>query len=270
MTFRAPRVLGIAVAIATLVGSGVAAAEALAPSATRASAPKVDLPNRTLTPGSRFAVSPTQVCRSGYAASVRNVPSSEATLVYARYHARHVPYALEVDHLISLELGGSNAISNLWPEPYAGAWGARTKDRLENKLHSLVCSGQLTLASAQWQEASDWVTAYTRYVIGSSGGTKEPTVTSTDPVATIPVVTDPVATSPPPVDTTTVTQPPATSPTDPYDPNGFYASSYGSASTTYCADDSAWKSLSPTYLQHFTTWADAISADPGYHLHQPC
>src|SRR5258708_5205551 len=30
------------------------------------------------------------------------------------------PAGCEVDHLISLELGGTNSIKNLWPQPYAG------------------------------------------------------------------------------------------------------------------------------------------------------
>jgi len=72
--------------------------------------------------------------------------------------------AYEVDHLISLELGGSNDITNLWPEAYAGAWGARSKDALENRMHRLVCAGQLDLAQAQREIATDWVEAYRRYV----------------------------------------------------------------------------------------------------------
>jgi hypothetical protein len=75
-----------------------------------------------------------------------------------------VAYAYEVDHLVSLELGGSNAITNLWPEHYYDPWGARTKDRLENRLHLLVCEGRLGLASAQRQEAANWIEAYKRYV----------------------------------------------------------------------------------------------------------
>jgi hypothetical protein len=101
---------------------------------------------------------------TGYSARVRDVPSSESEAVYARYGVVHVPYAHEVDHLVSLELGGSNAITNLWPEPYAGRWGARTKDVLENRLHDLVCSGALGLRHAQNIEARSWVTAYRRYV----------------------------------------------------------------------------------------------------------
>ena len=104
----------------------------------------------------------------GYASSVRDVPDSLKSAVYSRYDVKWVPYQHEVDHLISLELGGSNDIRNLWPEPYAGRWGARTKDVLENALHELVCSGQLSLRSAQHQEATDWVGAYQRYVGASS------------------------------------------------------------------------------------------------------
>lgn len=126
--------------------------------------PLVDVPDPGLTPGAAFHVSAATVCVSGYASSVRDVPDSEKEAVYARYGIVHVPYAHEVDHLVSLEIGGSNAISNLWPEPYAGRWGARTKDVLENRLHDLVCSGTLTLAYAQHVEATNWVAAYLRYV----------------------------------------------------------------------------------------------------------
>ncbi|MGN6379321.1 MAG: hypothetical protein ACTHNU_10255 [Gaiellales bacterium] len=122
------------------------------------------MPNRSLTPGIALPVSVAQICRPGYASSVRDVPDSEKDAVYAEYGVAHVPYAHEVDHLISLELGGSNAIANLWPEPYAGRWGADTKDQLENRLHDLVCTGSIRLAYAQHIEAANWVAAYRRYV----------------------------------------------------------------------------------------------------------
>jgi hypothetical protein len=99
--------------------------------AQRDGVPAVDVPRRSLTPGVAFAVGTARICVSGYSASVRNVPQAEATAVYDRYGVAHVPYAHEVDHLVSLEIGGSNAIANLWPEPYAGRWGARTKDVLD-------------------------------------------------------------------------------------------------------------------------------------------
>src|SRR6476661_9008489 len=80
-----------------------------------------------MTPGAAFAVGKARICVAGYSASVRNVPQAEATAVYDRYGVAHDPYAHEVDHLVSLEIGGSNAIANQWPEPYAGRWGAHTK-----------------------------------------------------------------------------------------------------------------------------------------------
>lgn len=73
----------------------------------------------------------------------------------------------EEDHLVSLELGGSPTDPhNLWPEPHhvVGGWGSYAKDRLENKLHHLVCSGRLSLADAQRAIACDWVGAYRQFV----------------------------------------------------------------------------------------------------------
>lgn len=68
----------------------------------------------------------------------------------------------EIDHEISLELGGANVKENLWPQKYQGVWGARIKDRLENKLHALVCAGEIDLATAQQEISTDWIAAYKR------------------------------------------------------------------------------------------------------------
>lgn len=77
----------------------------------------------------------------------------------------------EEDHLISIGIGGSpTASQNLWPEPHhvIGGWGSYAKDRLEDRLHTLVCHGRLPLAQAQQDIASDWIAAYKRYVGPSS------------------------------------------------------------------------------------------------------
>ena len=66
----------------------------------------------------------------------------------------------EVDHLVSLELGGSNDQKNLWPEPYDPRPGAHEKDLAENHLHRAVCSGEMTLSEAQRAIASDWIAVY--------------------------------------------------------------------------------------------------------------
>ena len=61
----------------------------------------------------------------------------------------------EYDHLVSLELGGAvNDPRNLWPEPCGSP---NPKDSVEDRLHRLVCDGQMSLAAAQHIIATDWV-----------------------------------------------------------------------------------------------------------------
>jgi len=66
----------------------------------------------------------------------------------------------ELDHLVSLELGGSNDAGNLWPERNDHpAGGINSKDVVENTLNRAVCSHRVTLAAAQSAIATDWTTA---------------------------------------------------------------------------------------------------------------
>lgn len=129
----------------------------------------VAMPNPAWTPGEAFpGVTTAQVCTSGYSSSVRNVTTAQYHEVYAEYG---VPYpepsgSYELDHLIPLELGGDNANANLWPSPANPTPGFHQKDNLENRLHDLVCSGQLDLHASQQAIATNWWTAYQRYVGG--------------------------------------------------------------------------------------------------------
>lgn len=102
-----------------------------------------------------------QICRSGYASSVRDVTTSTKNRVYAAYGiTHHTTGQYEVDHLVSLELGGSNDISNLWPEAASPRPGFHEKDKVENYLHDQVCSGAITLARAQMEIATNWLDVY--------------------------------------------------------------------------------------------------------------
>src|SRR3954466_5151945 len=123
-------------------------------------------PNPTLTPGDVFpGVTAKEGCVSGYSSSVRAVTSDEKAEVYRRYGVPNEPGKHEVDHFISLELGGSNALTNLWPEPYVtpdttGQIGAHEKDTVENYLHAQVCKNAITLQQAQEQIRTDWYAVY--------------------------------------------------------------------------------------------------------------
>ena len=122
------------------------------------------LPDKGCTPGAVFSqVAKDQICTPGYSKNVRNVPVAIKDEVYREYGIlTHTSGTYEVDHLISLELGGSNDIANLWPEPADPTPGFRQKDKVENYLHDQVCQGKMDLKTAQVKIASNWLAIYSQ------------------------------------------------------------------------------------------------------------
>lgn len=120
------------------------------------------LPDPACSPGAILSnATTTQICQSGYSSSVRNVTTATKDQVYAEYGVTsHQPGQYEIDHIISLELGGSNDIANLFPQPADPRPGFHEKDQVENYLHSQVCSGKMSLADAQHQIATNWLAVY--------------------------------------------------------------------------------------------------------------
>jgi hypothetical protein len=129
------------------------------------------LPDSACTPG---AIDPavtqqnihSTICRSGYTKTVRP-PESETEhakfdVAYPAYGVRHSTRS-ELDHLVSLELGGANDITNLWPEV---GRQPNPKDAVENELHRAVCDGRVSLAAAQQAIATDWTTAESKLGLG--------------------------------------------------------------------------------------------------------
>jgi hypothetical protein len=121
-------------------------------------------PDHACTPGAIIAsATKDQICVSGYSKGVRNVPDQEKKDVYAEYGITHrTTGEYEVDHYISLELGGSNDISNLFPEASLPKPGFHEKDKVENYLHEQVCSGAISLDEAQREIATDWYVVYVK------------------------------------------------------------------------------------------------------------
>ncbi len=120
------------------------------------------LPDKDCTPGAVFeSATKDDICTPGYSKTVRNVPQATKDKVFAEYGiASHLPGDYEVDHLISLELGGSNEIANLWPEPADPRPGFHEKDTVENWLHDQICEGKIDLKQAQLQIAGNWLEVY--------------------------------------------------------------------------------------------------------------
>lgn len=135
-------------------------------------------PNPHLTPGViNTNVSVQEVLKHGYTAKpgVRKVSGKTHRDVFIRYFGRvpDHPERWEVDHLISLEIGGANDISNLWPQPYFTLpYNAHTKDKLENFMarmcrERLRTNGPLQaealMHAYQGEIATNWIGAYDRY-----------------------------------------------------------------------------------------------------------
>jgi hypothetical protein len=121
----------------------------------------LSIPKNSLTPGETRNVTIDDVC--GREQEDR-VPVSLRQQVFREYGINDQrPNAYEVDYLITPELGGSSSIRNLWPQPYSAVWNAHVKDELEDRLHGLVCAGQVDLATAQREISRDWIGAYKKY-----------------------------------------------------------------------------------------------------------
>lgn len=128
-----------------------------------------NLPDPKCTPGAYDpAMTAAVLCSSSYSTRSYRAPESQTErakfdVVEPAYGQHHV--SGELDHLVSLELGGANDLSNLWVE--AGSI-PNPKDPIENALHKWVCEGssasirQQRLTAAQKAIASDWETAETK------------------------------------------------------------------------------------------------------------
>jgi hypothetical protein len=130
-----------------------------------------DLPDPSMTPG---VTNPSvdqddieqTICVPGWSETQR--PPSQVTSRIKRrqldagYQSSRDMRRYREDHLVPLELGGAPAEpANLWPEPVASS---KMKDVLEDRLHFLVCTDQVTLRDAQRAIETNWIEAYGRYV----------------------------------------------------------------------------------------------------------
>lgn len=127
-------------------------------------------PDAKLTPGATASVTKDQVCKIGYTKDARHVTQATKVLVMDRYGLNAKDLSkYEIDHFISLELGGSNDPANLWPQPYCpnkapvgSCMGAREKDVVETCLHRIMCKqgSSIELQDVQKAIKTDWVAVY--------------------------------------------------------------------------------------------------------------
>lgn len=134
------------------------------------------LPNRQLTPG---AINPnvdqanihSTICIIGWTSTVRPPVDYTNQLKYTQLHSGYNLNGdlnmkhYEEDHIVPLGVGGNpTSPLNLFPEPRNIKLGAYLKDELENRMHQLVCSGQISLVNAQHIFLTNWEKGYSKYV----------------------------------------------------------------------------------------------------------
>jgi hypothetical protein len=123
------------------------------------------VPNSNLTPGATRPVRLADICPQRESDLDPTVSPSVQKIVFTEYGIADAPSKdYQVDYLINPQLGGTDDIRNLWPQPYGTTvWNARAKDALEDRLYQMVCKKQIDLASAQRDIATDWISAYKKY-----------------------------------------------------------------------------------------------------------
>jgi hypothetical protein len=135
---------------------------AIFPHATLADDPI--LPDPSLTPGAVLTTDTELICVDGYSRTVRHTSGKLKVRIYREYGIQRKSGWYEIDHLIPLGIGGADVAANLWPQSYRTTpWNAGVKDRLELKLHDLVCHGELEITEAQKAMAGNWIEAYQRF-----------------------------------------------------------------------------------------------------------
>ncbi len=119
--------------------------------------------NHKLTPGVVRTTDARQICAKGFTTKAyRRTTLRMKKQVCAAYGIRQgcPGKTIEIDHLISLELGGADDVRNLWPQTYAPVPGAHQKDLVENWLHREVCAGRIALPEAQRAISTNWLAVY--------------------------------------------------------------------------------------------------------------
>ncbi|MGH9573311.1 MAG: anti-sigma factor family protein [Candidatus Acidiferrales bacterium] len=159
-----PRLAYVAALMLLAVGGALFLRRQIHKSAAPGDSYALLLPNPSLTPGATQPIALSAMCSSDHDEVVRYVPARVSEAVFREYGISNAPASeYEVDYLITPGLGGADDIRNLWPEPHNDVWNSYVKDQLEDRLHSMVCSDQMTLATAQREIAANWISAYKHY-----------------------------------------------------------------------------------------------------------
>lgn len=139
-----------------------------------------DLPDSNLSPGvARDDLSLAQICATSWGHDKRLVSEAMKKHVMDEYHmtAASCPSGkIEIDHIVSRQLGGADDVRNLFPQCYevevpgkkpseTPEFGAHKKDRLEDDFGKRIClpptdPNYLPLETARNALKTNWIAAY--------------------------------------------------------------------------------------------------------------
>jgi hypothetical protein len=164
--------------------ASVAACVLLLVSLTAGAAIAAKAPKPALTPGAvNTKITVATLCSRAGTVKARPISDGTKRRVFAAYHvARRARGASTIDHLVPVELGGTNALDNLWPITKSEA---RAKRFVVVKVVARMCAGDVDLATAQAAFVTGWRTALATATTTTS--TTTTTTTTVAPPATVEV-----------------------------------------------------------------------------------
>lgn len=118
-------------------------------------------PNPALTPGLLAAADGVTVCQ--LPAKAPELPPAVQESVFVRYGLPfHDAKRFRIEGRFPRELGGSDSLANLWPEPASPTPGFHEHEQAVAWLRREVCAGRYPLAEAQRVMFEDWAQVYDR------------------------------------------------------------------------------------------------------------
>lgn len=149
-------------------------------------------PDPTCTPGDTNVEDIETLCATTTKGRRCTPDAALKTAIFAAYGLvwkpgkKGAPPTYEVDHRLSLTVGGSDAIKNLWPQAASPTPGFHEKDRVEDAMHLVLCDGKkprtpavLSLEAARAILLDTWVQYYN--TLPKKGAKKKPAPPPVDP-----------------------------------------------------------------------------------------
>ena len=106
------------------------------------------------------------ICKPSYVKKIKSQITNEtSTKIFAEYSiAKKKRSDYAIDHLVPVDMGGTNALTNLWPIPLKGTATPQRKAVVDAAVRKSMCAGFISLAAAQGLFNISWPSVDTNLV----------------------------------------------------------------------------------------------------------